>query len=141
DGVEALPGRQQDDELVEEGGHPVGVAGGVGPGGLDGHLVAPHGDVHVGEGILDLAQQLIALAEETGHEVVAGNEDLYRGACHERSACDPTSGPSRSGRIAYGSPTGPGQPGGQSNGRPPRTWTWRWGTELEASGPMLNTRR
>ena len=94
------------------------------PGAVDGDLVAPHGDVDVGEGVLDLAEQLIALAEETGHEVVAGNEDLYRGACHVRSACDPTSGPGGSGRIVdrrpWSSsvvPTGcPGQPGGQSNG-------------------------
>ena len=97
--VQAVTGLEQDDELVEEGGDPLGRGGPLGAASVDGDLVAPHGDPHVGERSLDLAQQLIALAEETGHEVVAGNEDLYRGACHVRSACDPTSGPGRSGRI------------------------------------------
>ncbi len=42
-------------------------------------LVAPHVDGGVGEGGLDEAEQLVALAEQARHEVVAGNEDLDLG--------------------------------------------------------------
>ena len=85
---------------------------------LDGDLVAPHGDVHVVEGPLDQPQQLVALTEQAGHEMVAGNEDLDLGACHVRSGRDPTSGSeARSGRPPVGAArprSRPAQPGGQS---------------------------
>ena len=38
------------------------------------------------ERLLDQAEQLVALTQEAGHEVVAGDEDLDLGACHVRSA-------------------------------------------------------
>src|ERR1019366_5727329 len=92
---------------------------------VDGHLVAPHSDVDVGEGVLDLTEQLIALAEETGHDVVTGDEDLDRGACHVCSACDTTSGPGEPGRTVRPCrrrrPAGAAQPGDPSRVRPPRT--------------------
>ena len=78
-GVEALARLEQDDQLLEEGGHPLGAVP------LDGDLVAPHGDADVVEGLLHQAQQLVPLAQQAGHEVVAGNEDLDLGACHVRS--------------------------------------------------------
>ena len=106
---------------------------------LDGDLVAPHGDAHVAEGPLDQAQQLVALAEQAGHEMVAGNEDLDLGACHVRSGPDPTSGPGRA--IPWGGRVPWWSAGGQSKVRPPSRWRWRWATELRASGPTLNTSR
>ena len=79
DGVEALALLQQDDELLEQAAHPFGVVA------LDGDLVAPDHDADVVERLFDQAQQLVSLAEQTHHEVVAGNEDLDLGACHVRS--------------------------------------------------------
>ncbi len=81
---------------------------------LDADLVAPGHDADVGEGPFDQPQQLVSLPEESHHEMVSGNEDLDRSGAH---------------------------PGGQVMARPPRTWRWRWGTELVASSPTLNTSR
>ena len=68
------PGFEQRDHLLEEAGDTLGfdlVA-------ADGDLVAPHVD-RDGERVLDEAQQLVALAEQTHHEVVARDEDLDLG--------------------------------------------------------------
>ena len=76
---------------------------------LDGDLVAPHGDVHAVEGLFDQAQQLVALAEQADHEMVAGDEDLDLGGCHVRSGPDATSGSAAAipwSTRAHG-PTGP----------------------------------
>ena len=51
----------------------------------DGDLVAPDVDLDAGEGGLDDAQQLVTLAEQIGHEVVAGDGDLDLGGRHEGS--------------------------------------------------------
>ena len=56
DGVEALARLEEDDQLLEERAHPLGVLP------LDGDLVAPHGDAHIVERPLDQPQQLVALA-------------------------------------------------------------------------------
>ena len=122
DGVEALARLEQDDQLLEQGTDPFG------PVALDGDLVPPDGDPHIVERPFDQPQQLVTLAEQAGHEVVAGNEDFDLGACHVRSGPDPTSGPG--GAIPWSAVAGrpgpttrsgsPGaQPGGQSKVRPP----------------------
>src|SRR5262249_45220658 len=58
--------------------------GGVGS--LDGDLVAPHPDVGIREGSLDLAEVLVALADETRHEVVPGNDDIDVGVTHGKTS-------------------------------------------------------
>ena len=70
---------QQHDQLVEE---PPDLLGALA---VDGDLVAPHVDRRVGERRLDQSQQLVALAEEAHHQMVAGNVDLDLGGCHQRS--------------------------------------------------------
>ena len=115
-GVEALARLEQDDQLLEQGPHPLGAVA------LDGDLVAPHGDAHIVERPLDQPQQLVALAQQAGHEVVAGNEDLDLGACHVRSGPDPTSGPGAADPMAP-AVRGPGRnrapvPGLGQPGRP-----------------------
>ena len=51
---------------------------------LDGDAVALHHDLVVGEGLLDLAQVLVAGSEQAGHQVVAGDEALgAQGGGHE----------------------------------------------------------
>ena len=67
---------QQQHELLEQAADPLGVVA------VDGDLVAAHVDHRVGEGALDEAQQLVALAEQRAHEVVAGNADLDLGGSH-----------------------------------------------------------
>ena len=62
---------------IEEAGDGLAVLA------LDGDLVAPHPDVGVGEGSLDQAQELVTLAEQAHHQVVAGDVDLHRR--HSRS--------------------------------------------------------
>jgi hypothetical protein len=75
-GVETLPPAQQEDQLVEEPCHPVGV------GAADGDLVASHEDLGVGERRLHEPEQLVAVAEEGHHEAVVGDEDLDLGRGH-----------------------------------------------------------
>ena len=48
----------------------------LGVGTLDRDAVALHHDLVVGEGLLDLAQVLVAGPEQPGHQVVAGDEAL-----------------------------------------------------------------
>ena len=69
DGVETLARFEQDDQLLEQGAHPFGTVA------LDGDLVAPDGDADIVERALDQPQQLVTLAQQAGHEVVAGNEE------------------------------------------------------------------
>ena len=67
---------QQQHELLEQPADPLGVVA------RDGDLVAPDVDLDVAEGRLDKAQQLVALAEQADHQVVAGNADLDLRGCH-----------------------------------------------------------
>ncbi len=64
---------KEGDELVEQAADPLGVRA------VDGDLVAAHVDRVAGELLLDHPEQLVALAEEAHHEVVAGDEDLDLG--------------------------------------------------------------
>ena len=107
DRIEALAGLEEDDQLLEEGGHPFCTVP------IDGDLVPPDGDTGAVECPFDQPQQLVALAEEAGHEMVAGNENLDLGACHVRSGSDPTSGSGAADPIP--SHPGPNEPG---RGRP-----------------------
>ena len=61
---------EQHHELVEEATDLFGV------GAVDGDLVAPHVHDRAGVGGLDEAEQLVALAEQADHQVIAGNVDL-----------------------------------------------------------------
>ena len=76
-GVELVALLDEDDEVLEEGGDPLGV------GTLEGDLVAADLDRDVRERGLDGPQDLIALPEEGGHEVVGGDGDLDLGARQE----------------------------------------------------------
>ena len=91
-GVEPVALLEQDDQLLEQRADPLGTVS------VDGDLVAPDRDTNAVEGLLDQPQQLVALAEQAGHEVVAGNEDLDLGVCHVCSVPDPTSGPAAASR-------------------------------------------
>jgi hypothetical protein len=75
--VEALAPFQQQHQLLEEVADLVGLVA------LDGDLVAPDVDRHAVERRLDHAQQLVALTEQIGHEMVAGNGDLDLRGRHE----------------------------------------------------------
>jgi hypothetical protein len=75
-GVESLARLEKEDELLEQRGHLLGAIP------LDGDLVAPHADADIVEGLLHQTQQLVPLAQEAGHEMVAGDEDLDLSACH-----------------------------------------------------------
>ncbi len=75
--LEALTPLEQQHELLEEVPDLVGLVAG------DGDLVAPDVDLDAAERRFDDAQQLVALAEEVGHEVVAGDGDLDLGGRHE----------------------------------------------------------
>ena len=75
--LEALAPLEQQHQLLEQVPHLVGLVAG------DGDLVAPHVDLDAAERGLDHAQQLVAVAEEVGHEVVAGDGDLDLGGRHE----------------------------------------------------------
>ena len=121
-GVEPLARLEDQHQLVEEAGHPLGL------GTLDRDEVALDGDAGLGEGGLDDPQQLVALAEQAGHQVVVGDQGLGP----RRGALGPTARSVRGGGA---------HPRGQIIGRPPSTWRWRWGTELRASGPTLKTSR
>ena len=68
-GVELLALLDQDDEVLEQRAHALGIRP------LDGDLVAA--DVHrdLGELRLDGTEHLIPVAEEGRHEVVGGNGD------------------------------------------------------------------
>ncbi len=61
---------QQQHELLEEPADDLGLFA------LDRDLVAPHVDLGARERALDLAEQLVALAEQTHHQVVAGDVDV-----------------------------------------------------------------
>ena len=65
------------DELLEEPADLLGVGAG------DRDLVAAHVDVGAGERPLDQAQQLVAVAEQARHQVVAGDDDVDVGVAHE----------------------------------------------------------
>ena len=67
-GVEVPAGLHHEDELLEELHHQFGV------GALDGDAVALHHDLVVGEGLLDLAEVLVAGPEQPGHQVVPRDE-------------------------------------------------------------------
>ena len=75
--LEALAPLEQQHQLLEQAADLLGLVAG------DGDLVAPDVDLDAGERRLDEAQQLVALAEEADHEVVAGNGDLDLGGRHE----------------------------------------------------------
>src|SRR5579875_421767 len=92
--VEALALLEEHDQLVEQASHPVGLVA------LDGDLVAPHHDAGTPEGFLDQPQQLVTLAQQPDHQVVAGNEDLDLGRRHGRS----TAGYQHPGRNRSGDP-------------------------------------
>ena len=76
--IEAVTLLDEHDEVLEQAGHPLDVVVAV-----EGDLVAPGVDRHRREGGLDGAQHLVPLAEEEGHEVVAGDGDLDLGARHD----------------------------------------------------------
>ncbi len=95
----------QEHHLADELGN------GVGLGTVDGDLVAPH--VHQGGGkrCLDDPQVLVALAEQGGHEVVAGHGDLDRGRLHgglHRLVAACTAAPLE--RTVFGDPNSPWSP-------------------------------
>ncbi len=71
--VELVALFEQQDHLLEEPRDAVGIGWVAG----DGDLVAAHEDVD-GERALHEAEQLVALAEQADHEVVARDEDLDR---------------------------------------------------------------
>ena len=73
DEVEVPAGLHHEDELLEEAHHDLGV------GTFDRDAVALHHDLVVREGLLDLAQVLVAGPEQAGHEMVPGDEALRRG--------------------------------------------------------------
>ena len=75
--VEGMAPLEQQHKLLEELAGPLGLVA------LDRDLVAADHDLGVGaEGGLDLAEELVALAEQPGHEVVAGDEDLDLSGSH-----------------------------------------------------------
>ena len=79
-------------------------------------------DLLVGEGLLDLAQVLVAGAEQAGHEVVAGDEALgAQGGGHAV------------GHVAVQVSVAAVRPRARGDGGA--------GTEFMASGPMLKTSR
>ncbi len=92
-GCERLPGIEQPDQLFEEERgaiHLVLVA-------RDRDLVAAHEDRRI-EGALDQLEELVALAQQTHHRMVPGNQDLQRvGFGHPVSCAAGTaaSGPNR----------------------------------------------
>ena len=75
----------EDDQLLEEAGDGLGVLA------LDGDLVAPDPDLGLREGGLDEPQELVALAEEADHQVVAGDVDLHGGHVFSDRAYRPLS--------------------------------------------------
>ena len=83
--LEPLPPLEQQDQLLEQLAHAVGLVA------LDGDLVAPHVDLDPLECRLDHAQQLVALAEEIDHEMVAGYGNLDLRGRHERPSLGPRS--------------------------------------------------
>ena len=104
DRVEALTRLEQDDQLLEQGAHPFGTVT------LDGDLVAPDRDADIVERALDQPQQLVTLAQQAGHEVVAGNEEFDLGACHVSSVGDPSSAAGKGDPMAAVA-AGDGSPG------------------------------
>jgi hypothetical protein len=85
DHVDAAPHRgrlehltllEQDHELLEQSPDDSGLTS------RDGDLVPPYVHVDVWERILDEPQQLVLGAEETGHQVVAGDVDVDGGVGH-----------------------------------------------------------
>ena len=95
--LEALAPLEQQHQLLEQVPDLVGLVAG------DGDLVAPHVDLDAGERGLDDAQQLVALAEEVGHEVVAGDGDLDLGGRHEGTRLGTS--PGRAARLGRGPPS------------------------------------
>ena len=79
---------QQDHQLLEEPPHPISGRRLT----VDGDLVAPDMDLDIGERALDQPQQLVALTEQAGHEVVAGNGDLDLSRTHRESVSERTLG-------------------------------------------------
>ena len=77
-GVEAVALLDQHHEVLEQPGDALDVVVAV-----ERDLVAADVDRDRREGGLDGAQHLVALAEEQGHEVVAGDGDLDLGARHD----------------------------------------------------------
>ena len=76
--VDRLALLEQEHELLEQAADRLGVGAG------DRDLVAAHVDGGVGEGVLDDAEQLVAVAEQARHQVVAGHDDVDRGVAHRR---------------------------------------------------------
>jgi hypothetical protein len=64
---------EQGDELFEQ------MADSLGFGAIDGDLVAAHVDPRVIDSVFDGTQKLVALTEQSHHEVVSGDEDLDLG--------------------------------------------------------------
>ena len=89
--LEPLAPLEQQDQLLEEVADPVGLVA------VDGDLVAPHVDLDALERGLDHTQQLVALAEEIDHEMVAGYGDLDLRGRHERPSLGPLAATSRAG--------------------------------------------
>ena len=112
--IEILARLDDEDQFLEELDHQFGRRP------LDGDAIALHRDLLVGEGLLDLAQVLVAGAEQAGHEVVARHVGL---------------GPQRGGQaVGHCLFTCPASV-------PPSTCRWRCGIEFMASGPTLKISR
>src|SRR6185503_18846751 len=79
--LEPLTGLQEEHHLLEQATDLLRVVA------ADGDLVASDVDLRVGVRAFDQAQQLVALAEEGAHQVVAGNADLYLGRRHASIRC------------------------------------------------------
>ncbi len=81
---------EQQDQFVEEPADPLGILA------FYGDLVPSDHDEGALERVLDQPQQLVALAQQAHHEMVAGHSDLYLGRRHWR--LEATSGPNAAGR-------------------------------------------
>ena len=73
-GIEAVALLDEDDEVLQERGHALGVRP------LDGDLVAADVDGGGRERGFDGSEHLVSLPEQRGHEVVGRDRDLYLGA-------------------------------------------------------------
>ena len=124
--LEALAPLEQQHQLLEQVPDLVGLVAG------DGDLVAPHVDLDAAERGLDDAQQLVALAEEVGHEVVAGDGDLDLSGRHEGTRL--RTSPTRAARAPRDSVTPVSPPRRPADLVGPRDGEWaarleRWAAE------------